>query len=75
MLLANKNGSKVIPSVVAFTDNGVLVGSRALAQAELNPRSTIYDAKRFIGKKFSIDDLRTLSSLYQFKMKRAILGS
>ena len=67
-ILANKNGSKVIPSVVAFTDNGVLVGNRALAQAELNPRSTIYDAKRFIGKKFSKDDLRKLFSLYQFKI-------
>lgn len=67
-ILANENGSKVIPSVVAFTDNGVLVGNRALAQAELNPRSTIYDAKRFIGKKFSKDDLRKLSSLYQFKI-------
>ena len=67
-ILANENGGKVIPSVVAFTDNGVLVGNRALAQAELNPRSTIYDAKRFIGKKFTKDDLRTLSSLYQFKI-------
>ena len=79
-ILANKNGSKVIPSVVAFTDNGVLVGkiNRALAQAELKPRSTIYDAKRFTGKKFSKDDLRKLSTLYQFRvtlMKRTILSS
>ena len=79
-ILANKNGSKVIPSVVAFTDNGVLVGkiNRVLAQAELKPRSTIYDAKRFTGKKFSKDDLRKLSTLYQFRvtlMKRTILGS
>ena len=77
-ILANKNGSKVIPSVVAFTDNGVLVGNRALAQAELKPRSSIYDAKRFTGKKFSKDDLRKLSTLYQFRitlMKRTILSS
>ena len=67
-ILANENGSKVIPSVVAFTDKGVLVGNRALAQAELNPRSTIYDAKRFIGKTFSKEDLKKLSFLYQFKI-------
>ena len=67
-ILANENGSKVIPSVVAFSDNGVLVGNRALAQAELNPRSTIYDAKRFIGKVFSKEDLQKMSSLYQFKI-------
>lgn len=66
--MANENGSKVIPSVVAFTKNGVLVGRRALDQAELNPKSTIYDAKRFIGKKFSKEDLQKLSSLYQFKI-------
>ena len=67
-ILANENGSKVIPSVVAFTKNGVLVGKRALDQAELNPKLTIYDAKRFIGKKFSKEDLQKLSSLYQFKI-------
>lgn len=67
-ILANENGSKVIPSVVAFTDNGVLVGKRALDQAELNPRSTFYDAKRFIGRTFSKEDLQKLSSLYQFKI-------
>ena len=52
--------------------------NRALAPAELKPRSTIYDAKRFTGKKFSKDDLRKLSTLYQFRitlMKRTILSS
>lgn len=67
-ILANENGTKVIPSVVAFTGKGVLVGKRALDQAELNPRSTIYDAKRFIGKTFSKEGLQKLSSLYQFKI-------
>lgn len=67
-ILANENGSKVVPSVVAFTDQGILVGNRALAQAELNPRSTIYDAKRFIGKTFTKADLEKMSSLYQFKI-------
>ena len=46
----------------------MLVGNRALAQAELNPRSTIYDTKPFTGKTSSKDDLRKLSSLYQFKI-------
>lgn len=67
-ILANENGSKVIPSVVAFNNHGILVGKRALVQAELNPRSTIYDAKRFIGKTFTKGDLQKMSSLYQFKI-------
>ena len=67
-VLADKYGRKVIPSVVAFTDDSVLVGHKALAQAELNPTSTIYDAKRFIGKKFSKEELLNISSLYQFEI-------
>lgn len=38
--------------VVAFTENGVLIGHDAQAQAVLNPKNTIFDAKRFIGKRF-----------------------
>ncbi|VDN21134.1 unnamed protein product [Gongylonema pulchrum] len=40
-----------------FRPNGtLLVGLRAVEQQEHNPLGTIYDAKRFIGKKFSADD-------------------
>ena len=37
--------------MVAFTENGVLIGHDAQAQAVLNPKNTIFDAKRFIGKR------------------------
>ena len=67
-ILVDEDGRKVIPSIVAFTKDGVLVGQKALTQAELNPRSTIYDAKRFIGKKFTEEELEKLKSLYQFKI-------
>lgn len=65
-ILMNENYDKVIPSIVAFTEKTVLVGHRALAQAEINPRSTIYDAKRFIGKKFTKEQLSKVRGLYQF---------
>lgn len=39
-------------SVVAFTESGVLVGHEAQAQAIVNPKNTIFDAKRFIGKQY-----------------------
>lgn len=67
-ILMNENHAKVIPSIVAFNDKEVLVGHRALVQAEINPKSTIYDAKRFIGKKFTKEELRNLKKLYQFKI-------
>ena len=67
-VLANEDGRKVIPSVVAFTKDAVLVGHPAVAQAEVNPRATFYDAKRFIGKKFSKEELSKVSNLYDFEI-------
>ena len=67
-VLANEDGRKVIPSVVAFTKDSVLVGHRAVAQAELNPKLTIYDAKRFIGKKFTKQELSNVAHLYEFEI-------
>src|ERR1700716_4302904 len=52
-VIPNAEGSRTTPSVVAFTDNGErLVGQLARRQAILNPKGTIYSAKRFIGRHF-----------------------
>ncbi len=52
-VIPNSEGSRVTPSVVAFTDDGQrLVGQVAKRQAILNPEATIYSAKRFIGRKW-----------------------
>src|ERR1700684_1124790 len=50
----NSEGSRLTPSVVAFTNAGErLVGQLAKRQAVLNPENTIYSAKRFIGRRYS----------------------
>src|SRR3982074_1790793 len=52
-VIANAEGQRTTPSVVAFTDDGQrLVGQVAKRQAILNPEATIYSAKRFIGRKW-----------------------
>jgi chaperone protein DnaK len=52
-IIANVEGGRTTPSVVAFTDDGQrLVGQVARRQAILNPDATIYSAKRFIGRKW-----------------------
>jgi molecular chaperone DnaK len=52
-VIPNTEGSRTTPSVVAFTDNGErLVGQLARRQAILNPKGTIYSAKRFIGRTY-----------------------
>ncbi|SDM06716.1 molecular chaperone DnaK [Streptomyces wuyuanensis] len=52
-VLPNSEGSRTTPSVVAFTDTGErLVGQLARRQAILNPKGTIYSAKRFVGRRY-----------------------
>jgi molecular chaperone DnaK len=52
-VIPNAEGSRTTPSVVAFTAQGErLVGLLARRQAILNPKGTIYSAKRFIGRRF-----------------------
>ena len=52
-VIPNAEGSRTTPSVVAFTEQGErLVGQVARRQAILNPKGTIYSAKRFIGRRY-----------------------
>lgn len=53
-VIANLEGNRLTPSVVAFTDKGeVLVGDPAKRQAVTNPKRTIYSIKRFMGRRHS----------------------
>jgi molecular chaperone DnaK len=52
-VIPNAEGNRTTPSVVAFLESGErLVGAMARRQAILNPKGTIYSAKRFIGRKY-----------------------
>src|SRR6202142_1248851 len=54
VVIANAEGGRTTPSVVAFTKTGErVVGQAAKRQAVTNPRNTIFSSKRFIGRKFS----------------------
>ena len=51
-VLINEQGSRLTPSVVAFTDKGErLVGQRARNQQVTNPKNTVYSIKRFMGRR------------------------
>ncbi len=50
VVLVNSEGNRTTPSVVGFKDDQRLVGQVAKRQAVLNPKGTIFEAKRFIGR-------------------------
>lgn len=53
LVIANAEGQRVTPSVVAYTKSGErLVGQIARRQAVMNPENTFYSVKRFIGRKY-----------------------
>ena len=51
-VIENSEGARTTPSIVAYTDDEVLVGASAKRQAVTNPKNTVYAAKRLIGRKF-----------------------
>ena len=54
-VIENAEGARTTPSIVAYTDNEVLVGAGAKRQAVTNPKNTLFAVKRLIGRKFKDD--------------------
>ena len=52
-ILPNDQGNRATPSYVAFTDSERMIGDAAKNQTAMNPKNTVFDAKRLIGLKFS----------------------
>lgn len=67
-VIPDENGHISIPSMVSFTDHDVYVGYEGLELADSNPQNTIYDAKRFIGKIFTPEELEAEVGRYPFKV-------
>jgi molecular chaperone DnaK len=70
-VLANSEGSRTTPSVVAFTDSGErLVGQIARRQAITNPENTIFAVKRLIGRRSDDAMVQKAASLLPYKIVR-----
>src|SRR5256714_6431021 len=72
-VLANEEGGRLTPSVVAFDEKGdVLVGQIARRQAITNPENTVYSIKRFMGRKF--EEVQEEAKRVPYKIVRASNG-
>lgn len=68
-IIANDQGNRITPSYVAFTADGErLIGDAAKSQFTTNPKNTIFDAKRLIGRDWSDKTVQSDIKLYPFKV-------
>src|SRR3954453_22549000 len=66
-VIANAEGNRLTPSVVAFTEKGeTLVGEPAKRQAVTNPTRTVYSIKRFMGRRHS--EVETEEKMVPYKI-------
>ena len=71
VVIANSEGRRTTPSIVAFLDDGKgerKVGDPAKRQAITNPKNTVSSIKRFMGKKF--DDVNEEMKMVSYKVER-----
>ncbi len=73
-VIENAEGERTTPSVVAFTDDEVVVGSPAKRQAVTNPADTIFAVKRLIGRTFDEDVVQRDIKLVPYKIIKADNG-
>ena len=69
-VIANSQGNRITPSVVAFTDTERLVGEGAVTQKVLDPVNVIYNAKRFIGRNSDDPSFKGNTKKYPFKIDK-----
>lgn len=68
-IIANEMGNRITPSYVAFTEEGErLIGDAAKNQLTSNPKNTVFDAKRLIGRQWSEKSVQSDKKFFPFEM-------
>ncbi|MCZ6650528.1 MAG: molecular chaperone DnaK [Acidobacteria bacterium] len=74
-VIASKEGSRTVPSVVGYTAKGDrLVGQIAKRQMVTNPTNTVYAVKRLIGRKYNSPEVQKARDLMPYAITEAVNG-
>ncbi len=73
-VIENAEGDRTTPSIVAYTDDEVLVGQPAKRQAVTNPEKTLFAIKRLIGRKFDEEAVQKDIKLVPYKIIKSDNG-
>ncbi|BCA54871.1 Chaperone protein DnaK [Nitrospira sp. KM1] len=65
-VIPGRTGRTMVPSVVAMTDNGVIVGDPAKEHLTRNPERTVYSVKRFMGK--GLEDVQSELKYFPYSL-------
>jgi len=67
-IIASDSGNRTVPSYVSFTDDERIVGEAAKSMSATNPKNTVYDAKRLIGRTFDDPAIQNDFANWPFKV-------
>lgn len=67
-IIANDQGNRTTPSYVSFTSDERLVGDAAKQLAATNPKNTVFDAKRLIGRRFNDSTVQSDMKHWPFRV-------
>jgi len=67
-IIASDSGARTVPSMVTFTDSERLIGDASKGAAAAHPRSTVFDAKRMIGRAFNDPQLQADLKHFPYKV-------
>ncbi len=70
MVIPGEDGERLVPSVVAWTDDGVVVGNAARGTLMTDAASAVYSAKRLMGR--DIEDVQEELKLFPFKLAEGL---
>lgn len=68
-IIANDNGNRTTPSYVSFTDEEKYVGEMAKKMSGQNPKNTVYDVKRLMGKKYKDESVKADLEHFSFDVE------